>query len=257
MLTGRPYAAALRDLVLDPLGLSGTFVSADEAITHRTALPHASSERPARILRGAGWQPGWQLSRADVPLGGLISGVQDLLGWARFRLGLSSGPAARAPLRADAIAGMQVSLAPAACFADEVGVSWMLRTVGGRRVVGHGGLTTGYATTFTLVPDAGAAVVVLTNATPGGTWLGREATRAVLRETIGLDDSPPAPSPRFAGDVRAYSGRYDNPFAVQRVSVSTRPGELVSSTMPGRRSPGAGRLRRLDRFAWGSTPTTA
>jgi CubicO group peptidase (beta-lactamase class C family) len=239
MLTGRSYADALRSLVLDPLGLSGTFVSADEAITHRTALPHASSRRPPRILRGAGWQPGWQLARADVPLGGLISSVHDLLGWARFHLGASRGTRAAPPLAPRAIAAMQVPLVTAGCFADHVGVAWMLRTVGGRQLVGHGGLTTGYATAFTLVPDAGAAVIVLTNATPGGTWLGREVTRTILREAIGVDDRPPRSAPGFAGEARAYAGRYDNPFAVQGVRPGPKPGELVLEHH--RREPQAGR----------------
>jgi hypothetical protein len=122
---------------------------------------------------------------------------------------------------------MQAPLAPAGCFADEVGVAWMLRLVDGRRLVAHGGLTTGYATAFTLVPHAGAAVVVLANATPGGTRLGREVTRVVLRETIGLDDVPPAPVPGLGGDGRDYTGRYDNPFATQEIAGGTAPGELV------------------------------
>jgi CubicO group peptidase (beta-lactamase class C family) len=224
-LTGRPYAAALRELLLGPLGLDQTFVSADEAITHRTALPHTSTTRPPRVLRGAGWQPGWQLARADVPLGGLISSAQDLLGWARFHLGRRAGAAG--PLASETVAAMQEPLAPAGGNADHVGIAWMLRTVGGQRWVGHGGLTTGYATAFTLVPHAGAAVVVLTNATPGGVWLGRDVTRTVLRETIGVDDAPPAPDPGLAGDAHAFAGRYDNPFAVQRVRLGPRRGELV------------------------------
>ena len=215
VLTGRPYAAALHDLVLGPLGLDGTFVSADEAITHRTALPHASRKRP-RVLRGAGWQPGWQLDRADVPLGGLISGVHDLLGWARFHLGLPAGdpPVRRRSRQGPSPRCRRRSPRPAASPTTSA-IAWMLRTVGGRRFVGHGGLTTGYATAFTLVPDAGAAVVVLTNATPGGIWLGREVTRTILRETIGVDDAPPAPAPSLGVDPREYTGRYDNPFAVQ------------------------------------------
>lgn len=227
VVTGRPYAAALRDLVLAPLGLSATFVSADEAITHRTAMPHATTKRPPRVLRGAGWQPGWQLTRADVPMGGLISSVPDLLGWARFHLGARPASGGPAPLAPATVAAMQAPLASAAGFADEVGVAWMIRGVGGRRLVGHGGLTSGYATAFTLVPDASAAVVVLTNGTPGGTWLGREVTRAVLREAIGVDDPPPRPAPSLAGDARGYAGRYDNPFAVQVVGPGARPGELV------------------------------
>ena len=227
VLTGCPYEVALRDLVLGPLRLAGTFVSADEAITHRVALPHTSTTRPPRILRGAGWQPGWQLTRSDVPLGGLISSVEDLLGWARFHLGLRRPSAGSAPLALATIAAMQTPLATAGCFADQVGVAWMLRTAGGATLVSHGGLTSGYATAFTLVPEASTAVVVLTNATPGGTWLGREITRTVLREAIGVDDAPPAPVPGVAGDVHACVGRYDNPFAIQSVRVGAKPGELV------------------------------
>jgi CubicO group peptidase (beta-lactamase class C family) len=227
VLTGRPYATALRDLVLGPLGFAGTFVSADEAITYRTAMPHTTAKRPPRVQRGAGWQPGWQLARADVPMGGLISSVRDLLGWGRFHLGVRRPSAGSLPLAPATVAAMQAPVAPAACFADEVGVSWMIREVGGRRLVSHGGLTSGYATAFTLVPEAGAAVVVLTNGTPGGTWLGREVTRAVLREAIGVDDAPPRPVPSVAGDARGYVGRYDNPFAIQVVSEGARSGELV------------------------------
>jgi CubicO group peptidase (beta-lactamase class C family) len=229
VLTGRPFAPALRDLVLGPLELQHTFTSADEAITHRVAIPHTSRETPPRVLRKAGWQPGWELTRAEVPLGGLISSVRDLLGWARFHLGQGTGSATEsdAPLTSATISRMQVPLAPAGCFAEHVGVAWMLREVAGRRVVGHGGLTTGYATAFTLVPEADTAVVVLTNATPGGTWLARDVTREILGETIGLDDVPPAPVPGLGGDGSEYAGRYDNPFAVQEIVPGMPAGELV------------------------------
>src|SRR5262249_4417441 len=155
-----------------PLALGRTFLSADEAITYRVAAPHASKATPPRVLRRAGWQPGWQLARADVPIGGPISSG-----------GAPSAPAPAPPRDAGAeppggppvsratLAEMQAPLAQAGCFADEVGVAWMLRQIEGRRLVTHGGLTTGYATAFTLVPDADAAIIVLANATPGGTWL--------------------------------------------------------------------------------------
>jgi CubicO group peptidase (beta-lactamase class C family) len=240
VLTGQPFAAALRDLVLDPLHLQHTFTSADEAITHRVAIPHTSRTSPARVLRGAGWQPGWELIRAEVPLGGLISSVRDLLGWARFHLGQETGPGtgSGAPLTRATIARMQGPLDAACGFADHVGVAWMLREAGGRRLVSHGGLTTGYATVFTLVPEADTAVVVLTNATPGGTWLARDLTREILRETIRLDNAPPAPAPEVGGDGGEYAGRYDNPFAVQEIVPAATAGELVLRHHPHPPEPG-------------------
>jgi CubicO group peptidase (beta-lactamase class C family) len=226
VLAGRPYAEALRDLLLRPLALERTFVSADEAITHRVAMPHAATGGAPRVLRGAGWQPGWQLARADVPLGGLISCVDDLLRWARFHLpGAADPDVPGPPLRRATRAAMQEPVADAGCFADQVGIAWMLRGVAGRRLVAHGGLTAGYAAALTLVPDAGAAVVVLTNGAPGGARLAREVTRAVLREIAGLDDAPPAPV-HVAGDGAGCAGRYDNPFAIQEIGAGARPGEL-------------------------------
>src|SRR5262249_60058817 len=69
VLTGRPFAAALRDLVLGPLHLEHTFTSADEAITHRVAIPPTPRTPPPPALRSAGWQPGWELARRAGPLG--------------------------------------------------------------------------------------------------------------------------------------------------------------------------------------------
>ena len=120
-LTGRPYAAALRELLLGPLGLDQTFVSADEAITHRTALPHTSTTRPPRVLRGAGWQPGWELARADVPPRGAhlerpgpprVGAVPP-----RGRRAGAVGPRSRG----ETVAAMQEPLAPAGGNADHVG----------------------------------------------------------------------------------------------------------------------------------------
>ena len=59
VVAGEPYPAALRRLVLEPLGLSHSFLRADEAITHRVAAPHIVGPNGPRVLRGAGWQPGW------------------------------------------------------------------------------------------------------------------------------------------------------------------------------------------------------
>lgn len=239
VLTGRPFEAVLRETLLHPLGMTRTVFTADEAITRRVAAPHRSSEGAPAVTRGAGWQPGWELIRADLPLGGVVSCVADLLRWARFHLGEASGPlGVRPPLGPATLAAMREPLAEAGCFAEQVGVTWMLRTVEGHRLVGHGGLTTGYATTFLMVPERAFAVVVLTNATPGGTRLCSEVARAALRAGLGIDDAPPAPTPDAGGDPSPFVGRYDNPFSVQEVRTGEAPGELVLEHHARPRAPG-------------------
>ena len=157
-------------------------------------MPHASRERPPRLLRGAGWQPGWQLARADVPLGGLISSVQRpprvgaVSPWAVRAVGAGAERRSRA---APSSACRRRSPRPAASPTRSAS-----RGCSGRSADGASWATavsrpaTRRRSPSCRMPDA--AVVVLTNATPGGTWLGREVTRAILRETIGVDDAPPA-----------------------------------------------------------------
>lgn len=235
VLTGRTFEAALRELLLDPLGMERTVFTADEAITRRVAAPHRRSDGAPVVARGMGWQPGWQLIRADLPIGGFVSCVTDLLRWAQLHLARAG---ARSPLAQATLEAMREPVALAGCFAEQVGVAWMLRTVQGHRLVGHGGLTTGYATTLLLVPERAFAVVVLTNGTPGGTRLCQEVARAVLHAGLGIDDAPPSPAPGAAGDRSPFVGRYDNPFAWQEIRAGDSPDELVLEHRARPRGPG-------------------
>lgn len=44
-----------------------------------------------------------------------------------------------------------------------VGLSWFLSEKAGYQIVSHGGQDTGYRTNFVMYPDAGVAVIVLSN----------------------------------------------------------------------------------------------
>src|SRR5215212_6123848 len=50
---------------------------------------------------------------------------------------------------------------------DRVGVNWELWNRGGERIVSHPGGTNGQQSGFTLVPERGFAITVMTNATAG------------------------------------------------------------------------------------------
>jgi CubicO group peptidase (beta-lactamase class C family) len=220
VLTGEPFAARLRRRALEPLGMSMTWSRADEAITHRVAAPHAPGSTGTAVLRNRGWQPGWELSPWDLPVGGVLSCAQDLARWARAWL---DGSPVLGRAMADAALTERV---PFGCFADGVGLGWLRRGAGDVDLWGHGGETVGYHTRLVLVPPRRFGLVVLANAT-SGELANRDVVRAALAACLGIDDAPaPVVGPRDA-DLDAYVGRYALPFNGREVALDReRPGHL-------------------------------
>lgn len=212
-LTGQAYEDALRELILDPLGMEHTTFFADEAITHRVAAGHVA--KPDNTIDVG--RP-WPLARTANAAGGVISNVVEMLRYARFHL--DAPPHLRA---------MQEIRAEAGTFADWIGTTWFLRDVGGTRTVAHGGTTLGQNAWLTLVPDRGFAVVVLTNSTRGSELHGR-ATKTALREYLGVDAEEPRPLDLDAAELRQYEGEYDAPST--RVALAVEEGGLVLRLTP-------------------------
>ncbi len=224
-VTGRPFARALRELVLAPLGLSHTFLRADEVVTHRVAAPHVVGPDGPVVLRGGGWQPGWELQPFDAPAGGLVSCIADLLVWARFQMGDGSAPDGARVLRPETLVRMHAETRPAGCDDDAVGLAWLLHDRGGVRFSGHTGQTAGYLSVIALQRERGFGLAILTNAVADG-GLRRDLRRWALRECLGVEDADPAPLADPV-DLAPYQGRYDHPFAIQHIRRGAAPGELV------------------------------
>jgi CubicO group peptidase (beta-lactamase class C family) len=81
VLTEKTYEAALKELVLLPLGLNQSFLFPTEVMVHRFAVGHASWKDRTMVLHP------WQLTRASAAEGGITASVTDLLRYARFHLG--------------------------------------------------------------------------------------------------------------------------------------------------------------------------
>ena len=243
-------------------GSTGTFVSADEAITYRTALPHASSERAsahpprrrlaarlaARARRRAARRA--HLERPGPPrLGAVPSrGPRAVAGCAcRSR---PATVAARCRRRSPRPAASPTRSGSRGCSGRSAGgASWA--TAGSRPATRRRSRS---------CRTPGSAVVVLTNATPGGTWLGRERSRGrSCARRSALDDAPPAPAPglgrrRATRTPAATTTR--SPSSAIRVGAKPRASWCWSTT-PASPSPAGGLHRRRDRSVWGSTPRTA
>ena len=72
-VTGQTYEAAVKELVLDPLGMTHSVFLAEEAIIHRVAVGHIVYPDRVEVA-----QP-WALARTANPAGGVISNVTDQL----------------------------------------------------------------------------------------------------------------------------------------------------------------------------------
>jgi hypothetical protein len=197
-----------------------TFTRADEVVTHRVAAPH----RSGRVLRGGGWQPGWELVEWDGPVGGVISCAEDLARWITTQLRCGQGEAGQV-LDEDTSRAMHRRCVPWGGLADAVGLTWWLRDVEGATVVCHGGQTPGYETDLGVVPALGVGWAVLTNGALGGSALYRAVRREILQGLADIDDPPPRGDPGL--EATDLVGVYDLPFSDLEVSAGTEPGTLV------------------------------
>ena len=208
------YEDAVKELVLEPLGMKDSFFNPRDIMTRRFVAGH--TERDDKVTLATPWA----LPRSANPPGGILSIVADQLTYARFHLGDGTAADGSRVLSAATLRRMQEPTAAlqGGALGDHVGISWLLRDVGGARVVAHGGSTNGQQSSFDMVPSHQFAVTVLTNADKGAV-LHRELTNWILEAYLGLADAEEDPIQLDAASMAAYAGEYDNRNAIVTVSV--------------------------------------
>jgi CubicO group peptidase (beta-lactamase class C family) len=240
-VTGRTFEDALRELVLDPLGLDDTlFIVRDvqTVMTRRFAVGHALQEDGTQRVTAP-----WGMPRGSTPAGGMVATLADQLTWARFHLGEIDGP-----VSAEGRVLMQQPTVstPGSALGDHVGLSWLLKDVDGRRLVSHGGTTIGQYSDFVLVPELGFGFTSLTNSSPGGPQLNHLLTRWALERCCGIVEAPPEPRQVTRDELDAYTGTYET-IAVRceitadddllTVAIAIKPGALGETEDPGPQPP--------------------
>jgi CubicO group peptidase (beta-lactamase class C family) len=225
--TGDHYARALQRRLVRPLALERTVTLAEQAIIHRVAAGHHHRED------GTSEVSPWVLSRFNVPIGGIIASADDLLTFAEMHLCGGRSADRRQVVPAKAVTEMQCGEVEVPGTDDEWGLGWRIERWGDAEVVGHDGDTVGQRTFLRLVPDAEAAIVVLTNSTRG-TLVAMDLLGVAADEALGLAiPAPPAALPPGEGpDPDRCTGIYERMHQRLAIAGGREPGTLRMTIIP-------------------------
>jgi CubicO group peptidase (beta-lactamase class C family) len=229
-LLDQPYETAMHERVIEPLGLERTFFWAHEAIAYPAAIGHLPVKfgQPERKVDREFGVP-----RRTNPCGGLISNVADMLTFARFHLGDGTSGEHRV-LSAATLRSMQEPQVPAANFVDDWALGWDHSTVGGERVIGHGGSAAGFQTRLSLVPERNFAIAIAANDRMGLTVNSR-IERWALEHLLDLARPEPQPVTLDAEALQRFAGEYS--YAGVRAEVVPSGGGLRLEFMPPAEAP--------------------
>ncbi len=222
VVTGKSYQVALKELVLDPLGLESSYLEPGNVMTYRFVVGHNVTEEGGKVARP------WHLPRSVYPAGGITCNVRDLLYYARFHLGDGTvNDEARLLL----LESMELMQSPQVkIWNDEsVGIAWMITEVDGVHIVSHGGGTTGQISLLILVPERDFGIAILTNANQGGI-VTQELSRWALKQYLELEIPDPKPIESSEEELSSYTGYYSRPFA--DIELGMLAGKLVGQLIP-------------------------
>jgi CubicO group peptidase (beta-lactamase class C family) len=190
---GVPFGAAMRERIIEPLGLADTGYEEPESPARGHVQEGATRHRAVSVdaYPAARW-----------PSGGLWSTVEDLLRFGAHHLG------GRGPLSEELRAAMREPQSQA--LGAGYGLGWWVRDAGGHAALDHEGSVAGYQSLLLLVPEERLALAVLTNS-----WRGSALVRRVVEQlglAAGAPRARPGVRPRDASGrelaEHAVAGRY-------------------------------------------------
>jgi CubicO group peptidase (beta-lactamase class C family) len=229
-VTGKPYQAAMSDLLLGPLGLTDSTFDRPTVLQHPYADGHFAGD--INGSDGVAVQTPLWLPRSVDPAGGLWSTTRDVLRYARIHLGdtVDGEPAL---LSAETRRSMQEPVMPVPGLPISMGRNWFVQDINGVRVIIHNGDTLGQHTVFIAIPEKRFALVLLTNSLTGSVPAELATIDAAMRAypglaalagKAGLSRAAMAPSDAKTIALRAaeladYTGRFADPGVVSTFTV--------------------------------------
>jgi CubicO group peptidase (beta-lactamase class C family) len=222
-ITGKTYEQAIRELLIEPLGMDHTYFFTNEIMTRRFAVGHARHDDGSITVA----RP-WALPRGNAPAGGISANSKDQITWARFHLGDGTAKDGTRVLKAETLDLMKQPTAEmkGSALGDYVGISWLMRDVDGVRLVGHGGTTNGQYSEFVTVPERNFAFSSMTNCGPNGSRLNDALEKWAFENYLGLIEADPEPI--LLGDeaLVRFTGRFETIAAA--VEITAQSGRLLA-----------------------------
>jgi CubicO group peptidase (beta-lactamase class C family) len=211
VLRGKPFHDVLRDELVTPLGLQTVCTDWSEAVLHRTAVGHTTTDDELRPVRT------WGGVYSNAPVGTLLAmSARDLLTFANLHL---TDPAL-APMRAP-----QLPVRDFGWLRGHFGLGWQVLD---DDVIGHNGVIAGQYAFLRLVPSRGLAVAVLTNGGDSHSFA-HDVLTDVLGEHAGIAPLPlpVPPAEPLPLDARYVSGTYRTTGVDFVVTVEDGAGRLT------------------------------
>jgi CubicO group peptidase (beta-lactamase class C family) len=254
MPVGDAYDRAMEARVFGPLGMTNTHFSFERALKGNLASPHGLDVdgKPAVSSHDLAY------SIAPFrPAGGAWSTVRDMAKYAQLELAKGVLPDGKRLVSEENL--LERRKRGISTGEDQwYGMGLSEDAYYGVPVVYHGGAMPGYMTNFWVIPDAGVAAVLLTNADTGNSLL-RPFMRRLLE--VVYDGKPEA-----ADNVAATAAAIKANIAKEREKLDLPPNpQLVAALAPAYSSPELGSLKvtkaadgrvRLDFTDWSSHVAT-
>ena len=193
---GYAYAIALRERVLNPIGMPRSTLALSEVVrANEYATPHAAditgALHPLPLLEDDRWLI------PVAPAGALWSSAREMARYLQTMLGRGLSPDG---VRVVSAANLERTWQPSVTFpvmpdappklavSIGYGLGWGIGAYGGQRLINHSGATLGFSSLATVLPDAGLGLVILTN----GTGVAPQFTNAVQMRLLELLFEQPA-----------------------------------------------------------------
>ncbi|MFC6083486.1 serine hydrolase [Sphaerisporangium aureirubrum] len=208
-VTGKVWDAALREQIVEPLGLTHTWTLPEDVLRFRGAMGHHNGA-PA---------PAWGLMRSCGPAGLICARAADVVAFARAHLGAGLLADPRAMWRP------QVDVPNPHALGKQWGIGWVVDDWQGQLVLSHGGNTIGQSAMLWMVPGTGTIVCVLANGGHTAAFQHAVATE-LFGELIGVAVPPMLgpPAVPYETDVERYAGVYEREG--NRLTLTVRDGRL-------------------------------